>query len=165
MYEITKNATGCNVMLIVFQSLYLGPILKFGTEEQKQQWISPFTTGEKVGCFALSEPGTYICLSMLYKTSKQRMSFTHHVVHICCIDNHSIPGCLDGLDITKWEGDLECVTLPHPQAMYFFAVGVVGSYNSSNLAVAVFRIGSVSTMLLTRLNWRWMNEWRNHCSK
>ncbi|MCJ8742369.1 hypothetical protein PDJAM_G00081220 [Pangasius djambal] len=39
------------------QSLYLGPVLKFGTEEQKQQWISPFTTGEKVGCFALSEPG------------------------------------------------------------------------------------------------------------
>lgn len=39
------------------QSLYIGPILKFGTEEQKKQWITPFTTGEKVGCFALSEPG------------------------------------------------------------------------------------------------------------
>lgn len=39
------------------QSLYIGPILKFGSEEQKQQWIMPFTSGEQVGCFALSEPG------------------------------------------------------------------------------------------------------------
>lgn len=39
------------------KSLYLGPILKFGSEEQKHQWISPFTSGEKIGCFALSEPG------------------------------------------------------------------------------------------------------------
>lgn len=39
------------------KSLYLGPILKFGTEEQKHKWIAPFTGGEKVGCFALSEPG------------------------------------------------------------------------------------------------------------
>lgn len=32
-------------------------MLKFGSEEQKREWITPFTTGDKVGCFALSEPG------------------------------------------------------------------------------------------------------------
>lgn len=42
------------------QSLYLGPILKFGSKEQKQQWIKPFTKGDKIGCFALSEPGTTV---------------------------------------------------------------------------------------------------------
>lgn len=42
------------------QSLYLGPILKFGSKEQKQQWITPFTKGDKIGCFALSEPGTRV---------------------------------------------------------------------------------------------------------
>ncbi|KAG9353558.1 hypothetical protein JZ751_011676 [Albula glossodonta] len=36
---------------------HLGPVLKFGSEAQKEKWITPFTTGEKVGCFALSEPG------------------------------------------------------------------------------------------------------------
>lgn len=41
----------------VNNSLYLGPILKFGSKEQKQQWITPFTGGDKIGCFALSEPG------------------------------------------------------------------------------------------------------------
>lgn len=39
------------------QSLYLGPILKFGSKEQKKQWVTPFTSGDKIGCFALSEPG------------------------------------------------------------------------------------------------------------
>ncbi|OBS80807.1 hypothetical protein A6R68_20989 [Neotoma lepida] len=38
------------------ESLFLGPILKFGSPEQKQQWITPFTSGDKIGCFALSEP-------------------------------------------------------------------------------------------------------------
>ena len=41
----------------VNNSLYIGPILKMGTEEQKKQWIQPFTGGDKIGCFALSEPG------------------------------------------------------------------------------------------------------------
>lgn len=31
--------------------------MKYGTEEQKQEFIAPFTQGEKIGCFALSEPG------------------------------------------------------------------------------------------------------------
>lgn len=38
-------------------SLYIGPILKYGTEKQKEEWIAPFVNGQKVGCFALSEPG------------------------------------------------------------------------------------------------------------
>lgn len=47
------------IHMLCSQSLYIGPILKFGSEEQKQQWITPFTSGEQVGCFALSEPGKY----------------------------------------------------------------------------------------------------------
>ncbi|XP_019937817.1 short-chain specific acyl-CoA dehydrogenase, mitochondrial [Paralichthys olivaceus] len=55
--EISRGCASTGVMVSVNNSLYIGPILKFGTEEQKKQWITPFTTGEKVGCFALSEPG------------------------------------------------------------------------------------------------------------
>ena len=29
----------------------------YGNEEQKEKFITPFTTGERVGCFCLSEPG------------------------------------------------------------------------------------------------------------
>lgn len=57
------------------QSLYIGPILKFGTEEQKRQWITPFTTGEKVGCFALSEPGTWY----EYAKAPCPLTIKHHV--------------------------------------------------------------------------------------
>uniref|UniRef100_A0A673ADG8 Short-chain specific acyl-CoA dehydrogenase, mitochondrial n=1 Tax=Sphaeramia orbicularis TaxID=375764 RepID=A0A673ADG8_9TELE len=57
MEEISRGCASTGVIVSVNNSLYIGPILKFGTEEQKKQWITPFTTGEKVGCFALSEPG------------------------------------------------------------------------------------------------------------
>lgn len=41
----------------VNNSLYLGPINKFGNDKQKEEFITPFTNGEKIGCFGLSEPG------------------------------------------------------------------------------------------------------------
>ncbi|XP_028680929.1 short-chain specific acyl-CoA dehydrogenase, mitochondrial [Erpetoichthys calabaricus] len=55
--EISRGCASTGVITSVNNSLYLGPVLKFGTEEQKHKWITPFTTGQKVGCFALSEPG------------------------------------------------------------------------------------------------------------
>lgn len=54
--RIIKNSDLLNTDL--FQSLYLGPILKYGTDEQKKKWVTPFCSGERIGCFALSEPGT-----------------------------------------------------------------------------------------------------------
>ena len=32
-------------------------MLKFGTEEQKATWLTPYASGAKLGCFGLSEPG------------------------------------------------------------------------------------------------------------
>ncbi|XP_045647505.1 short-chain specific acyl-CoA dehydrogenase, mitochondrial isoform X1 [Ursus americanus] len=55
--EISRGCASTGVIMSVNNSLYLGPILKFGSKEQKQQWITPFTGGDKIGCFALSEPG------------------------------------------------------------------------------------------------------------
>ncbi|XP_060106309.1 short-chain specific acyl-CoA dehydrogenase, mitochondrial isoform X2 [Heteronotia binoei] len=57
MEEISRGCASTGVIMSVNNSLYLGPILKFGSEEQKQKWIAPFTSGDRVGCFALSEPG------------------------------------------------------------------------------------------------------------
>ncbi|KAG8455815.1 hypothetical protein GDO86_001857 [Hymenochirus boettgeri] len=55
--EISRGCASTGVIMSVNNSLYIGPILKYGSEEQKSQWISPFCSGEKIGCFALSEPG------------------------------------------------------------------------------------------------------------
>jgi butyryl-CoA dehydrogenase len=40
----------------VNNSLSCDPILKFGTDAQKQRWLTPMARGELLGCFALSEP-------------------------------------------------------------------------------------------------------------
>jgi len=38
--------------------LALGPIVKYGTEEQKRQWLPSLATGKgKLGCLSLTEPG------------------------------------------------------------------------------------------------------------
>ncbi|KAI5721886.1 hypothetical protein M8J76_000331 [Diaphorina citri] len=55
--EISRGCASCGVIMSVNNSLYLGPILKFGNAAQKEKYITPFTQGVKIGCFALSEPG------------------------------------------------------------------------------------------------------------
>ena len=59
LFSITVRAKDKQSLFGIFQSLYLGPLLKFGKEEQKKKWLTPFCSGERVGCFALSEPGIY----------------------------------------------------------------------------------------------------------
>jgi len=57
MEEISRGCASAGVIMSVNNSLYLGPVLGFGSEKQKEEFIPPFTDGSKVGCFALSEPG------------------------------------------------------------------------------------------------------------
>lgn len=39
------------------QSLYIAPIVTYGTDAQKEQFVRPFVGGDRIGCFGLSEPG------------------------------------------------------------------------------------------------------------
>lgn len=55
--EIARGCASAAVIMSVNNSLYLGPISHFGNDEQKKRFIEPYTNGERVGCFALSEPG------------------------------------------------------------------------------------------------------------
>jgi butyryl-CoA dehydrogenase len=55
--EISRGCASSGVIMSVNNSLYLGPVLAHGTEIQKEDFIRPFINGDKVGCFALSEPG------------------------------------------------------------------------------------------------------------
>ncbi|XP_002129400.2 short-chain specific acyl-CoA dehydrogenase, mitochondrial [Ciona intestinalis] len=57
MEEISRGCATAGVIMSAHNSLYLGPIKYWGSEEQLQKYVLPFSTGEKVGCFALSEPG------------------------------------------------------------------------------------------------------------
>lgn len=55
--EISRGCASCGVIMSVNNSLYCTPMEIFGTEEQKKEHLAPFARGEKLGCFALSEPG------------------------------------------------------------------------------------------------------------
>jgi butyryl-CoA dehydrogenase len=56
MEEISRGCAGTGVIMSVSNSLYCDPILKYGTAEQKREFLTPFARGEKLGCFALTEP-------------------------------------------------------------------------------------------------------------
>jgi butyryl-CoA dehydrogenase len=55
--EISRVCATSGVILSVNNSLVCDPLLKFGSEEQKQEFLKPLAAGEKLGCFALTEPG------------------------------------------------------------------------------------------------------------
>jgi len=56
MEEISRGCAGTAVIMSAHNSLYCDPLLKFGSDEQKREWLVPFARGEKLGCFALTEP-------------------------------------------------------------------------------------------------------------
>ena len=55
--EISRVCATSGVILSVNNSLVCDPLLKYGTEEQKQEFLAPLASGQKLGCFALTEPG------------------------------------------------------------------------------------------------------------
>jgi butyryl-CoA dehydrogenase len=54
--EISRCCASTGVILSVQNSLYCDPIHRFGTDEQKKEFLLPFARGEKIGCYALTEP-------------------------------------------------------------------------------------------------------------
>jgi alkylation response protein AidB-like acyl-CoA dehydrogenase len=55
--EITHaNSGGLAMGLAVQTDMAMPPILKFGTEEQKQEWAAPAIRGEKILCLGITEP-------------------------------------------------------------------------------------------------------------
>jgi butyryl-CoA dehydrogenase len=55
--EISRVCATSGVILSVNNSLVCDPLLKFGTEEQKKEFLTPLAAGQKLGCFGLTEPG------------------------------------------------------------------------------------------------------------
>jgi alkylation response protein AidB-like acyl-CoA dehydrogenase len=57
MEEISRKCCSTGTYITAGASLVSLPILNFGTEELKEKYLKPLALGEKVGCFALTEPG------------------------------------------------------------------------------------------------------------
>jgi len=56
MQELERGDSGLRSFASVQGALVMFPILTFGSDEQKQEWIPRLQSGEAVGCFGLTEP-------------------------------------------------------------------------------------------------------------
>ena len=52
--EISRGCAGTGCIMAVHNSMFCAPLAKYGTHEQKEQYLRPTATGQKVGCFMLS---------------------------------------------------------------------------------------------------------------
>ena len=56
MQELERGDSGVRSFVSVQSALVMYPIYTFGSDEQKQQWLPALQSGEKLGCFGLTEP-------------------------------------------------------------------------------------------------------------
>jgi butyryl-CoA dehydrogenase len=54
--EISRCCASTGVILSVQNSLFCDPLHRYGTLDQKKKFLLPFARGEKIGCYALTEP-------------------------------------------------------------------------------------------------------------
>src|SRR5882762_1290438 len=54
--EISRCCASTGVILSVQNSLYCEPIHRYGTEEQKKRFLLPYARGQKICCYAITEP-------------------------------------------------------------------------------------------------------------
>ena len=54
--ELEAGDSGFRSFVSVQGSLAMFPIWKFGSEEQKEEWLPRMAAGEAIGCFGLTEP-------------------------------------------------------------------------------------------------------------
>lgn len=55
--EIAAGDGSTSTIMSVHNSVGCMPVLKFGTEMQKERFLKPMARGEQLGCFCLTEPG------------------------------------------------------------------------------------------------------------
>lgn len=70
--ELARCGAGSLPMAVAVQTeMATPPILKFGTEEQKQRYLIPALRGEKIGALAITEPGAGSDVASLRTTAKR----------------------------------------------------------------------------------------------
>lgn len=56
MQELERGDSGLRSFASVQGGLVMYPIFSWGSEKQKQRWLPSLASGEKIGCFGLTEP-------------------------------------------------------------------------------------------------------------
>lgn len=79
--EIAAGDGACSTIMSVHNSVGCVPILKFGNEQQKQQFLVPLASGAMLGAFALTEPQAGSDASSL--KTRARRDGDHYVLNGC----------------------------------------------------------------------------------
>src|SRR3954463_15890248 len=56
--EVSRACASCGVIMSVNNSLFCDPLMKFGTEFQKREILTPTASGKILGAFGLTEPSS-----------------------------------------------------------------------------------------------------------
>jgi butyryl-CoA dehydrogenase len=69
--EVSRYCASTGVIISAHSSLAVDPIFRFGTEEQKKKYMPDMCAGQKIGCYALTEPGSGSDAGAAKTTAKQ----------------------------------------------------------------------------------------------
>jgi len=69
--ELNHACASTGVTVSVHASLVCTPVVKFGTEEQKAQWLPRLATGEVIGAYSLTEAGSGSDAAALSSTAER----------------------------------------------------------------------------------------------
>ena len=77
--EIGRADSAMRTVVSVVTSLVCSSIVRWGTEEQKQEWLPQLCSGEALGCFGLTEPDTGSdAANQQTRAKKIRRRLAHH---------------------------------------------------------------------------------------
>jgi alkylation response protein AidB-like acyl-CoA dehydrogenase len=79
--EISKADASHGVIMSVNNSLYCDAILRFGTDEQKQKYVTPVASGEAVGAYSLTEPMSGSDAGTMRSRAVLNDAGTHYVIN------------------------------------------------------------------------------------
>jgi butyryl-CoA dehydrogenase len=77
--EIAVGDAACSTIISVTNSVGCMPILNFGNDEQKEKYLKPMASGEKLGAFCLTEPHAGSDASDL--RTKAKMDGEHYILN------------------------------------------------------------------------------------
>ncbi len=81
MIEVARADASHSTILSVNNSLYCHALLAFGTEAQKQQFLVPVASGEKIGAYSLTEPQSGSDAATMASRAVLSEDGTHYIIN------------------------------------------------------------------------------------
>ena len=81
MIEVARADASHSTIVSVNNSLYCHGLLKFGTEQQKQKYLVPVASGEKIGAYSLTEPMSGSDAGTMQSRAVLNDAGTHYIIN------------------------------------------------------------------------------------